>query len=110
MSVVGRCKWFDSKKGFGFIIVVNGDAANNEVFVHNSNVKPMISTRRFLYQGEYVSLNVSDDGSGRLQATDVTGVMGGPLMCDHPRRIRRGKNAEAQADEGDRAAPEESES
>nr|WRJ69483.1 cold-shock protein [Oceanusvirus sp.] len=110
MYVFGRCKWFDSKKGFGFIIVVNGEAASSEVFVHNSNIKPIVSTRRFLHQGEYVSLKVSDDGSGRLEAKDVTGVMGGPLMCDHPRRTRRGKNAEVQVDGGDLAAPEESES
>jgi hypothetical protein len=77
------------------------------VFVHNSNVKPMLSTRCSLIKGEYVSLRLSDDGSGRPLAINVTGVCGGPLMCDHrpPRRTPPGKSDGGEAVEDDHDAP-----
>ena len=37
--------------------------------------------------GEYISLNVSNDD--KVQAVNVTGVLGGSLRCDEPRHVSR---------------------
>ena len=74
---IGRVKWFNSRLGYGFITVDEED-----IFAHQSKVVPSVSQYRTLYQGEYVSLNVNTSGETR-QATDITGVNGGPLLCDN---------------------------
>lgn len=83
-STLGRCKWFDEKKGYGFIIVCEGPAAESEVFVHYKDIKSLVNTHRTLRKGEYVHMHL-DDAKERHkpQARNVTGVNGGPLMCDH---------------------------
>jgi hypothetical protein len=42
---------------------------------------PLNSNYRTLKKGEYLNFNVVDGLNG-LQAVDVTGINGGPLMCD----------------------------
>lgn len=80
-NTLGLCKWFDQMKGFGFIRVVDGEHRNTDVFVHHSGVKPHNNSFRILNSGEYVSMNLVNSEKG-LQAVDVRGVRGGPLMCD----------------------------
>lgn len=84
--VLGRCKWFDEKKGYGFIIVCEGPDVDKDVFVHYKDVKPLFNRRRSLRQGEYVHMRISVRAEGKPQAEEVTGVNGGPLMCDQARR------------------------
>ena len=85
----GRVKWFRNNLGYGFITVVSPDAPENgrDVFVHQSNVHPAVSTYRTLIKDEYVSLDLSDESNA--QALNVRGVGGGPLRCDAPRPPRR---------------------
>ncbi len=85
----GRVKWFRNNLGYGFITVVSPDAPENgrDVFVHQSNVHPAVSTYRTLIKDEYVSLDLSDEENA--QALNVRGVGGGPLRCDAPRPPRR---------------------
>ena len=85
---LGQVKWFDNKLGYGFITVLNNDHIGKDVFVHQTNVHPSESEYRTLSKGEYVSLNVSTDE--KVQALNVTGVLGGTLRCDEPRPVRRG--------------------
>ena len=85
---LGQVKWFDNKLGYGFITVLNNDHSGKDVFVHQTNVHPSESEYRTLSKGEYVSLNVSTDE--KVQALNVTGVLGGTLRCDEPRPARRG--------------------
>lgn len=80
---VGCCKWFSNANGFGFLTVCSeGDMKGKDVFVHYSGVKPSNSLYKSLHKGEYVSFDIGDSDNG-IQAINVTGVFGGPLMCDH---------------------------
>ena len=81
---LGRCKWFDEKKGFGFIVVCDGPSTDSEVFVHFKDIRPLENPRKSLRKGEYVHMRVVNTGGGnKPHAEEVTGVNGGPLMCDH---------------------------
>lgn len=63
----GTVKWFDSKKGFGFITSDEG----TDVFVHYSKIdKPNFKT---LDEGEAVEFRVVEGAKGP-QAEDVRGL------------------------------------
>jgi cold shock CspA family protein len=79
---VGNCKWFNSKIGYGFITIMNDEHKGKDIFVHHSGIHPKNSNFKTLSKGEYISLNIVDGQNG-LQAVDVTGILGGPLMCDN---------------------------
>ncbi|OEY67020.1 cold-shock protein [Marinobacter sp. X15-166B] len=61
----GTVKWFNVKKGFGFIVRENGE----EVFVHFRAIRGR--GRRVLRQGQLVRFNVIDADKG-LQADNVS--------------------------------------
>mgnify|MGYP003562679546 FL=1 len=63
----GRVKWFNEKKGYGFISKDDG----TDVFVHFSSIKK--DGFKTLYEGDEVEFEVSQGPKG-LQATDVTVV------------------------------------
>ena len=79
---IGNCKWFNHKIGYGFVTVVDGDKKGKDIFVHHTGVQPKNSNFRTLTKGEYVSLDV-EEGKNGLQGINITGVLGGPLMCDN---------------------------
>jgi len=60
----GRVKWFNEKKGYGFISRDDG----NDVFVHFSAIKK--DGFKVLYEGDQVEFEVTEGPKG-LQATDV---------------------------------------
>lgn len=76
------CKWFNDKLGFGFVTICHGPENGKDIFVHHSGIKPLNSIYKTLKKGEYINFNIVDGMNG-LQAVDVTGINGGPLMCDH---------------------------
>ncbi|SMO57073.1 cold-shock DNA-binding protein family [Balnearium lithotrophicum] len=63
-KLTGTVKWFDSKKGYGFITADNGQ----DVFVHYTGISG--SGFRTLEEGERVSFNVTESDKG-LKAVDV---------------------------------------
>jgi len=67
MSEEGTVKWFDDRKGYGFIERGNGE----DVFVHFSNIR--VEGFKSLEQGEKVSFDVEKTERG-LQAVNVTKV------------------------------------
>lgn len=86
MSLVGSVKFFDTKKGWGFITVLSQglDQSNTEVFVHFSNLNVSENGYKRLFPGEYVSFSIGKNKQGQDTCFNVTGVMGGPLLADHP--------------------------
>ena len=64
MSEEGTVKWFDDRKGFGFVERENGE----DVFVHFSNVN--MEGFKSLEQGDKVSFDVEKTDRG-LQAVNV---------------------------------------
>ena len=90
MSLIGSVDFFDTKKGWGFIVLLTQGLpqSNTKVFVHFSNVNTQEDSYKRLFPGEYVSFSIgkSDHGKDRGKDTciDVCGIMGGPLLTDHP--------------------------
>jgi CspA family cold shock protein len=94
-SVTGRVKWFNSKSGFGFITITEGDNAGNDIFVHHTSLNVTNDQYRYLLEGEYVELDISTIASGKhsMQSANVKGIKGGKLMCETRYDCRLLKNA-----------------
>ncbi len=88
--LIGKVKWFNNKAGYGFITVSDGDLSNKDIFAHYSNINVSNSQYKYLVQGEYVEfcLSNTDGGAHEFQATNITGIKGGSIMCE-TRRVSR---------------------
>ena len=66
MMATGKVKWFDGKKGYGFIVQAEG---NGDVFVHYTSIQ---SEREFrtLKEGMSVKFDLTEGTKG-LQAQNV---------------------------------------
>ena len=82
--VVGNVKWYDTKKGFGFVTLVTPELENtgNDIFVHFSNVNVVDGYRR-LFPGEYVEFELGQADDGRSVCLNVSGLFGGNLLCQN---------------------------
>ena len=80
-DLIGQCKWFNDRLGYGFITVVSGSEKGIDIFVHHSGIKPLNSNYKTLKKGEYVNFNIINGDNGQ-QGVNVTGICGGSLMCD----------------------------
>ena len=102
-TYIGQVKWFNNKSGYGFITVKSdGDKKDVDIFAHYSNIKINNSQYKYLVQGEYVEFSVvkSENETHEFQAVDITGMCGGPIMCE----VRRTFKAEQDAS-GRRTVP-----
>ena len=62
--MIGKVKWFDSKKGYGFILDVEG----KEIFVHFSGI--VKEGFKSLTEGQQVEYEIGESDKGR-QAIEV---------------------------------------
>lgn len=70
--MVGKCKWFNVEKGYGFIAV---DGEERDIFVHQSDI--YAPGFRSLAEGEPLEFRVmTDEKTGKMKAVDVTGPDG----------------------------------
>ena len=76
--IQGCVKWFNKKKGYGFIQNIQD---KTEIFVHHKAICPITDCYHLLHTGEYVEFDISTGKNG-LQCENVTGIGGGKLMCD----------------------------
>jgi len=88
--LTGRVKWFNNKAGYGFITVTDGSRSGTDVFVHHSAVQVENQQYKYLVQGEYVEFELSNTPSGNheFQASNVSGIKAGKLMCETRREFK----------------------
>lgn len=92
----GRCKWFNSKSGYGFITITYDDGTTgDDIFVHHNSIKVSNEQYKYLVVGEYVQFKIveSTDGKHKYYADEVCGIRGGNLMCETRREIRNTRNS-----------------
>lgn len=84
--LTGVVKWFNNKSGFGFITVCQESHPLHakDVFCYYKSLRVVNYQFRYLIQGEYVDFTLvkAEVEPHEYQAVDVTGVKGGPLMCE----------------------------
>lgn len=98
--LTGMVKWFNNKAGFGFITVSGeGDYSGKDIFVHYTSIRVNNSQYKYLVQGEYVDFNLvkSENEKHEYHATDVSGVLGGSIMCE-TRRMALSSQPQSQTD------------
>lgn len=64
----GKVKWFDPKKGFGFILLGDGESTQ-DIFVHFSAIQ--VEGFKTLHEGDEVEFELAKNERGQ-QATQVT--------------------------------------
>jgi CspA family cold shock protein len=107
---IGNVKWYDSKKGYGFVTLVTPDLENtgNDVFVHYSNINVSDGNYKRLFPGEYIEFEIGSGNDGRSVCLNVSGIQGGLLLCENenhrfkifPRRDQVNESVEATGVEG----------
>jgi cold shock CspA family protein len=87
---MGRVKWFNNKAGYGFITVTTGDKSGSDIFVHHSAINVESQQYKYLVQGEYVEFKLvcMKEGKHEFQASEVSGINSGKLMCETRRDFR----------------------
>lgn len=115
-KLVGKVKWFNNKAGYGFITASEGEYSGKDIFVHYSTINVANLQYKYLVQGEYVEFELvkSQNDKHEYQATNVTGIRGGSIMCEtrstlrtntvKPRPVRNyRRRPETDREEGDNA-------
>ena len=89
-------KWFNSKAGYGFLKDIE---SGDDVFVHHSGINTPDNVYKTLRTGEYVQYSTTKDDKGKVLAVNVTGIGGGPLLCQQPRKPRKGSKKDQSEEE-----------
>ena len=98
--LIGKVKWFNNKAGYGFITMNDGEYANKDIFVHYSSINVSDSQYKYLIQGEYIEFNIiaAHTEKHEYQATNISGINGGELMCETQKRTRVERTATRNTD------------
>ena len=82
--VIGNVKWYDSKKGYGFVTLVTPESdTGSDVFVHYSNINVSEGNYKRLFPGEYIEFEVGSGNDGRSICLNVSGIQKGLLLCEN---------------------------
>lgn len=113
MTEVGQVRFFDHRKGFGFIDVLgsNSDNYGRELFFHFSEIKCKSPFKKVI-PGELVEFEVETkpDGDKKELCVNIRGVRGATMLIDHPefvykfskrRQFTRREDGEINDDVGD---------
>tara|TARA_X000000950_G_C13716648_1_gene578436 strand:- start:283 stop:627 length:345 start_codon:yes stop_codon:yes gene_type:complete len=103
--LTARVKWFNPRAGYGFLT----DCKNaDDVFVHHTEITTSGNVYKTLTAGEYVEYVTTTDNTGKVLATNVTGILKGPLLCERPRpkKKTKGPKGKEEADSTAESAPE----
>lgn len=105
--LLGRVKWFNNKAGYGFITVTDGPRSGTDVFVHHSAIEVENQQYKYLVQGEYVEFGLTRTSSGdhEWQASKVSGIKGGKLMCETRRDFKLARSSYKSEEESQPRAP-----
>ena len=99
----GQGKWFNAKAGYGFVTTLGGENKGREVFVHHSGLNVKSEQFRYLVEGEYVEMKVSESkGNEKWQGGEVTGIGGGRLMCETRAASSEGQKVRERVEHGGR--------
>ena len=76
----GTVKWFDTKKGYGFVT----DSEGKDVFVHHSNI--VMDGFRHLNEDDIVNFELGAGKDGREQAINVQPILTMKMVKDSLRK------------------------
>lgn len=90
-KVCGAVKWFNNKRGYGFITYNTPSNNETNIFVHYNYIKggeeeSVDKKYKFLYPNEYVEFEIIEVPNKKVKdykymATNVTGINGKKLTC-----------------------------
>ena len=83
----GRVKWFDPRRGWGFITSTSD--TDKDYYVHHTGISTKTDVFKTLLSEEYVEFRIRLDDEGLECACEVQGIDGGPLRCESERRTKR---------------------
>ena len=95
-KLLGRIKWFNTTKGFGFVTDCH---SNEDVFVHHSGIQVQSNCWKSLHAGGYVNYELQTT-EGKTQAVNITGVEGGPLLCETRHELNQQRREHKEKQEG----------
>jgi cold shock CspA family protein len=91
-NYIGRCKWFNSKNGYGFISFKNDKDNINDIFIHHNSIKVNNEQYKYLVVGEYVNFKIIENDNinnkYKYYASEVCGIDDGKLMCETRKEIK----------------------
>jgi cold shock protein len=93
-NLIGRVKWFNTKAGYGFVTITDGIQSGTDVFIHHSDINVVNQQYKYLIQGEYVEFDLVKVESEKYewQASNVSGIKGGKLMCETRHDLKLARN------------------
>lgn len=98
---IGRVKWFNNQKGYGFLTYMNSSSEWEDVFVHHSELPKRDCNFRYLVQDEYVEFALAASDAALSTAVDVTGPCGMELAYE----LRHKRRTEEESSETNESRP-----